>query len=309
MKYALAVAEAKSFSQGAKNLFTSQPNISSAVNSLEEELGYKIFERTNQGVTMTHKGEAFLVHAKKIVSELDKVNKISEADPYRKLSIGSMFNYNIVSQAFSKFCTIYEDKSKFSFSLYAASSIDIIEDIYANGTDLGIILIDKSVLDGYRNSMRNKNLHFEMIRKMGLNVNLRKGHPLLEDESFDFSKLSLYPFVRYDFNVKSDFYVDVEFQKVYSMGFINLDKTITVDNLKTCYQLISSTDAYSIRSSFHPILESTDKIVSIPIPNIEMGLAFILREDQIYTKELKTFVELFIEEISTMTDIKKINDH
>lgn len=38
-----------SASRAAKNLFLSQPNLSSAIKNLEQELGFPIFERTSAG--------------------------------------------------------------------------------------------------------------------------------------------------------------------------------------------------------------------------------------------------------------------
>lgn len=52
IKYAVSVAKYKSFSKAAKELYLSQPNISQNINSLENEIGYKIFHRTNQGIEL-----------------------------------------------------------------------------------------------------------------------------------------------------------------------------------------------------------------------------------------------------------------
>lgn len=302
MEYALAVARTRSFSQAAKELFVSQPNISSSISSLEEELGFQIFQRTNQGITITQKGEDFLLYSKNIMGELDKINGISEAEPYRKISIGCMFNHTSVSEAFMKLCTTYENSPKLSFSLYTGSSRDIIEDVYQNESQLGIILINETVLDSYMSTMSNKNLHFQVIKNMTINVNLRSGHPLLQEEFFDFSKLYDYPFVNYNFNIKPNFSISTEFHDMLSMGFINIDKMINVDERESRRQIVLATDAFSVGSSYHPMMEAIDQIVSIPIPKLEMALVFVLKNNQPYTEELQMFIELLMEETSKIID-------
>lgn len=298
MEYALAVARTRSFSQAAKELFVSQPNISSSITSLEDELGFQIFQRTNQGITITPEGLIFLEHASNIMTQLEEIPAIIQKEPYRKLSVGCMFNHTLVSQAFLKLCAEFQNSSKLNFSIYTGSSKNIIEDVYANESQLGIILVNPMILDSYIKTMGNKNLHFKVIGNMNINVNLRNGHPLLEKEPFDFEKLYNYPFVNYHFNVKSNFNIISEFPDILSMGLINLDKIINVDERETRRQIVISTDAFSIGSTFHPNMERIDEIVSIPIPNIEMVLVLVVKDNQPYGEELERFVELLMEELS-----------
>lgn len=298
IEYAIAVARTRSFSQAAKELFVSQPNISSSISSLEEELGFQIFQRTNQGITVTIKGEDFLRYSKNIMSELENINGIVETDPYRKISIGCMFNHTSVSEAFLKLCTKYQNSSKLKFSLYSGSSKDIIEDVYQNESQLGIILINEMVLESYKSTMSNKNLNFKTIKNMSINVNLRHGHPLLQEDHFDFSKLHNYPFVNYNFNVKPNLVLSTEFHDMLSMGFINIDKMINVDERETRRQIVLATDAFSVGASYHPMMEAIEQIVSIPIPKLEMVLVFVYKDNISYSEELQMFIEILMKEIN-----------
>ncbi|MCC8059997.1 MAG: LysR family transcriptional regulator [Clostridiales bacterium] len=51
------VAKYQSFTQAAKVLLNSQPNITRAMNNLEQELGCRLFLRSHRGVTLTPEGE------------------------------------------------------------------------------------------------------------------------------------------------------------------------------------------------------------------------------------------------------------
>ena len=47
LKYAIAVADAGSINEAAKQLFVAQPSLSSAIKELEEELSFEIFIRSS----------------------------------------------------------------------------------------------------------------------------------------------------------------------------------------------------------------------------------------------------------------------
>lgn len=59
IQYFLAVAQEMSFSKAAEALFVSQPAVSRQVALLEQELGTPLFDRTNQGITITDAGREF----------------------------------------------------------------------------------------------------------------------------------------------------------------------------------------------------------------------------------------------------------
>ena len=56
------VAKYHSFTRAAKLLMNSQPNITRAMNNLEQELGCRLFLRTHKGVTLTPEGEKLFAH-------------------------------------------------------------------------------------------------------------------------------------------------------------------------------------------------------------------------------------------------------
>ena len=53
VQYILEVSQTGSISRAASNLFLAQSNLSSAIRSLEQELGFPIFTRSNRGIQPT----------------------------------------------------------------------------------------------------------------------------------------------------------------------------------------------------------------------------------------------------------------
>lgn len=72
------VAAEGNFSKAAEELYISQPAVTKQIKSIETELGIKLFERNNNGVSLTPGGKIVLEHAKQILSQYGKLrNDIS----------------------------------------------------------------------------------------------------------------------------------------------------------------------------------------------------------------------------------------
>ena len=61
------IEKQKSISKAAKALYMGQPALSGALNSLEDEIGVRIFERTSSGVVPTSEGMEILQLAKQML--------------------------------------------------------------------------------------------------------------------------------------------------------------------------------------------------------------------------------------------------
>ena len=67
------IVKNKSFSQTAKELYLTQPTVSSYISSLEEDLGVQLFNRTTKEVHTTNEGEQIYLYAKDIVNLSNKI--------------------------------------------------------------------------------------------------------------------------------------------------------------------------------------------------------------------------------------------
>ena len=67
------VARQGGFSRAARTVHAAQPTISKAVQSVEEELGVRLFERLAQGVRLTHEGELVYRRALRILTEYESL--------------------------------------------------------------------------------------------------------------------------------------------------------------------------------------------------------------------------------------------
>src|SRR5690349_3174382 len=71
LRYFVAVAETRHFTQAADSLNVSQPTLSKQIHTLETSLGAPLFERVRGAVTLTAAGETLLPLATRMVADAD----------------------------------------------------------------------------------------------------------------------------------------------------------------------------------------------------------------------------------------------
>lgn len=86
------VARTGSMNRAALELHTVQSNVTARVKSLEAEVGFALFERTNRGVTLTAAGKRLLPYAARAARLLDDARRaVADAGtPCGALSVGSL---------------------------------------------------------------------------------------------------------------------------------------------------------------------------------------------------------------------------
>ena len=91
-----AVAEAGSFTSATVNLNLSQSAISRQIQSLEEELNVKLFERHARGLTLTENGEYVFKTAHEVISKLKEVETTlgdKKNKPSGKLTVTTVVSF------------------------------------------------------------------------------------------------------------------------------------------------------------------------------------------------------------------------
>ena len=85
----IAVAEYLNFSKASRSLKITQPAVSHQIQTLEEELEVKLFNRTSKSVTLTHEGALFLTDAQLILkTALSAKERLGSHENFISLELG-----------------------------------------------------------------------------------------------------------------------------------------------------------------------------------------------------------------------------
>ncbi len=94
IRYFIAAAEKMHFALAAESLGISQPSLSHGIQMLEQELGVKLFDRSNKRrISLTESGRAFLPAARNAIQQLSLARRCAEeaeAGASGHLSIGAL---------------------------------------------------------------------------------------------------------------------------------------------------------------------------------------------------------------------------
>ncbi|HEX4717424.1 MAG TPA: LysR substrate-binding domain-containing protein [Thermoleophilaceae bacterium] len=77
LRYFVAVAEELHFRRAAERLHVAQPAVSEQVRKLEEELGIRLFKRTQRSVLLTDAGAAMLDEARRVLHQAERAMAVA----------------------------------------------------------------------------------------------------------------------------------------------------------------------------------------------------------------------------------------
>ena len=129
-------------SKAAENLFITQPALSQCLQRIEQQLGFKLFERSNRGLKPTPKGQLFYETAQQISSSYQQFlfqAALLDQQKVQDITIGAA--------AYLSYCCsvdiLSELKKRFpdnSFQIFEASTHDMLDALHENRIQLVITL-------------------------------------------------------------------------------------------------------------------------------------------------------------------------
>ncbi len=193
MKYAVEVANTRSISKAAENLYTSQPNLSRAIKALESDLKIKIFKRSSKGLEVTLDGEEFLLYAKTALTQINKIERIYESRNEKQLRLSvcvpraSYFSY-----AFAEFSKTLDDSSSAEIVYKETNSMRSILNVVKEEYDLGIVRYQSAFEKYFSTLFEEKKLNYEVLNEFSYVFAISKDSPLAKKETIVAEDLANY---------------------------------------------------------------------------------------------------------------------
>lgn len=192
MKHALAVARAGSLSKASEVLLIAAPNISRSIKELETDLGITIFDRTQNGMKLTHDGEEFINYAKEILSQIDAVeNFYKTGTPQKQRFSVSVPRACYISEAFANFSKTFS-KEPIEIFYKETNSQRTIHNMVERDYKLGIIRYAENYDSYFKAMLEEKDFHYELVTEFTYVLMMSADNPLAAKENILFDDLKDY---------------------------------------------------------------------------------------------------------------------
>lgn len=188
LRYFTKLARLQHYTKAAEELNITQPNLTHAIHSLEEELGVPLFEKMGRGVILTKYGREFLDYARRSLSVLDdgiaKMRQIAEGKELIRLGFLRTLGTHYIPDLLTAFGQT-ESGREVSFSCLNGITPELIKILKDRQCDL----IFTSREEGH------PDLEFIPVLARPLYLIVPKDHPLAGQDEVTLSETLSYPYI------------------------------------------------------------------------------------------------------------------
>jgi len=243
LKYVITVAEARSMNEAAKQLFISQPSLSSAIKELEEEIGIEVFRRSNKGAFVTPEGEEFVGYARQVVEQymLIETKYIDKTNVRKKFGVSTQ-HYTFAVNAFVEMVKQF-GMDEYEFAIHETKTFEVIENVKNFKSEIGILYINEFNQKILYKLFSEYGLEFHPILDCHIYVYMWKGHPLGGNGEIALEELEDYPCLAFEQGNNNSFYFAEEVLSTY-----NYKQLIKANDRATLLNLMVGLNGYTLCS-------------------------------------------------------------
>lgn len=290
--YVLTVSDEGTMNKAAEKLYVSQPTLTSAIRSIEQELHIQIFNRTSHGVTLTNQGREFLTYARQLYQQYELLkNRYEDVCMRRNKFRVSCQHYSFATKAFVQTVRQF-GTSKYDFAISETKTMQVIEDVGNSLSEIGILYLSNYNRHFIEKQFEEWNLEFHHLTYCNAYVYLYKEHPLAKQESITYDELLSYPNMTFDQGDSPALYTAEEI-----LIENEFPQTIQVNDRATMLNLMRGLNGYTLCSGIiSQDLNGNDYVVvpyeaNIENPNSRMEIGWISRKHTILSDIGKVYVE------------------
>lgn len=293
LKYFIEIVNCGSISKAAKNLYVTQPSLSSAVKDLEKEVGIELFFRTPKGISLTTDGIEFLGYARQIMEQTSLLEqRYLHKKPVRCLCSISTQHYAFAVNAFVNMVK-KSGADEYEFTLRETRTYEIISDVKNLRSELGILYMNTFNRKVIEKLLRENGLAFHPLFTAKPHVFISSANPLAAKEYVTTQDLEDYPCLSFEQGEYNSFYFSEE---IFSTAFSK--KSIRVSDRATIFNLMIGLNGYTISTGILSADLNGKNIIAVPLKIddfmevgwITHGSVQLSKQATMYLEELKLVV-------------------
>ena len=263
LRYFSVLAQTEHYTLAAARLGISQPSLSSAIHSLEDELGgVKLFEKTGRNIRLTEEGRYY---REQVDAALHQLNTASQTLHESKVSAPVVVRLGLVSGALDSAvaqeitqCT--RQNPRMRFQLTEGSAAELMDMVRQEKLDMALV----------DTTNRDRTLHFRKLCQQNFYVALPASHPYAARTSLMYQDLQGQPQVAFHYNMEHTF-------EQWASGAE--DKTIcTANTAQTALSLVSAGFGYCFLPE--SCIQNRADIAFVPLQNWHQALYMCILYDK-----------------------------
>jgi DNA-binding transcriptional LysR family regulator len=214
IRYFVAVAEELNFGKAARRLGISQPPLSQQIQSLEHELGSRLFERSRRHVALSKAGEVFLGEAYELLERSERVRntlrRVNEGEigQLHLAAVGSAF-YEILPSILLRF---RREHPEVGLSLRECETSEAESALQAGALDFAFIRLGKA----------SSPLAMRLLQPEIVVAAIPSHHRLTREKRVSLRQLAQEPFVSFSRRASPQYYDSI------TAAFVNAGLSVQI---------------------------------------------------------------------------------
>ena len=284
LQYFVEVVKTNNISKAAKNLYVSQPAISSAIRELEKEFNITLFIRYNNQITLTDEGHYLYRLSLDLLENFDKVQNdflsYLKKPEVLKVGIPPMLGTFVLPPILNEYSKRNPNVEIQLMELGSAANKQALIDRDIN---LGLTVISKD-------EVVNENITYTKLIDTTLLFTVNKNHPLAKKKVVSIKDLKGIPIILMKEDCLQSYLVQKEFEKY----GVTPNIKIKTNQLYTIKELIKNNNLGAF--IFNQVIDNDPSIIGIPLEEpVDLEIVIASRKDSHLNNVAKGFLNFIID--------------
>ena len=290
LKYVIKVAEKGNITEAAKELYISQPSLTSSIQELEKEMGIRIFGRTNKGVIVTTAGDEFLAYARQVWDQANLLEeKYKRSECVTPIFSVSAQHYSFVVSAYVDLIKEFSARS-YDFTLRETQTYEILDDVSTMRSEVGVLFLSEENRNVLERMIKMNNLEFQELYQAKAHVFISRSHPLADRDEVTLDDLMDYPYLSYEQGSHNSFYYSEEI-----LSTVSRIKRIKVQDRATLFNFVIGLNGYTVSSGIISHELNGENIISKPLAEKDsavMRIGMVTKKGNSLSRYAERYIEL-----------------
>lgn len=298
LRYFVEIAEKGSINKAAESLYVSQPNLSTAIRKLEEELDVKLLDRTSKGVQLTEIGKSIYFSAKRAFQELDRLEteKSLRVYSYPMHFSASIHGIFLSETVFGRFYR-ETDCDRRIIHVHEVGVEQVLSDVASSRSNLGVAVVNDLQLPSFKRVAAIKGLQYECIGKSGIFVLVGRFSPLYLQRETSIEHLLEFPQVHLPYDYFSTWECQHRIDTPATAHLDSFPRSVVMNHSHSMINLLQNSDAFLLSNKWGADDLQRENVHALRLSesDVRWHLMLVRRQRESFSSASAIFYRLFCE--------------